>query len=809
MKPLTFFSAFALTIPLAALHAWGTPTVGPPTADPTHVVVQTPTTVTVTTLIQAPDYIAGSANLQRRQSNGQWTVLGPLQAAGNGVFTFALNVNESASGTLHFRASAAFRGQLKRVLSPELLLPVGVMVQPSLNSQVINGPSGTGLKLTIPPNSATGPILAGIAPALNSDFHAPTGNLLLIKTLDLIVLPIVDGSGGEVTTIARPIQLTLPAPAGTPEGSRYYVAQSIFTGSEQKLLAVDTATAVGGQIVTQGANLEGTYGGGPTVILQETGSGFAEGVASDDFTLPRQGVLLRNSSNDFVFLTDSQGRYKLPISGNSFTVTGIDSTRCSQGSTSNTIDFEGQSKTVNITLGEFSDTPDRFGLPNGGFEEGALPCLFTSSGPLPLAGPLNDGQTAFLDSDGSFVRPLEGQAMATVDPCLYFQEPDPACQTRINNIPFPPNPFKVPSGVTTLFFDFNFVCEKGFSLCPQGLPAPDGDPRLNMSIQAEAVSNNSEVVATFLGSSSTPTLPGSQWREGSLNVTSLAGTSTLVHLNILGSINGDNTNASTVLIDNFRFGTVFVDVKIVEGAMDDLPDEPARFERVRQMVRDANDILAQAGLNVRIRNIQTIPNVAENSASDQNCDAFFDPARRPANNMGHLDLFIPNGTTVSSEAIALLGRNRSTVATDVNVYYVKHLVQVSSCNLNTTFGWAVGPDDYNLADPPNQRGIIIRNMANLMDLTNPAQPLSDVQKANRNREIVAHELGHLLVAGVKAGDTLEHSAPSGNIMTNNRCTPPPPLPNPLLPLPTCSSREMIDSVQSQIINQNGSGLIVP
>lgn len=115
-------SPVAVTRPLAITH-----TVGNATATPLLITVGTSTQVTVTVQITDPTLIPNSVNLLRLGVIGtQATILGQLQSAGNGVYTFQQNFNEPAVGFIQLQVSAAFRGALNRALSNTMTVGVGV-----------------------------------------------------------------------------------------------------------------------------------------------------------------------------------------------------------------------------------------------------------------------------------------------------------------------------------------------------------------------------------------------------------------------------------------------------------------------------------------------------------------------------------------------------------------------------------------------------------------------------------------------------------------------------------------------------------
>src|SRR5438876_772714 len=112
--------------PLAA------PTVSTPSLSPDVVPVGTTTVVTITTEITDPGFIPGSANLQRLDANGRVVaVVGTLRDAGGNKLTMSVPLSESVPGSIFLRVSAAFRGLLKRVFSPVIVITVSAAPAPT------------------------------------------------------------------------------------------------------------------------------------------------------------------------------------------------------------------------------------------------------------------------------------------------------------------------------------------------------------------------------------------------------------------------------------------------------------------------------------------------------------------------------------------------------------------------------------------------------------------------------------------------------------------------------------------------------
>lgn len=113
------------------------PSIGATSAIPTIVGVNTPTTVTVTSVITDPALITTGINLLRLNANGTSTILGQLRddglngdaLAGDKTFSINTTFNEPQTGQIQLQVSAAFRGILKRALSTVITVDVGHVFQ--------------------------------------------------------------------------------------------------------------------------------------------------------------------------------------------------------------------------------------------------------------------------------------------------------------------------------------------------------------------------------------------------------------------------------------------------------------------------------------------------------------------------------------------------------------------------------------------------------------------------------------------------------------------------------------------------------
>lgn len=753
--------AFAQPLPIT-LHIATTPppiSVGPVTVEPSRVEVDSLTEVRVTAVVTGPDVIPGSVHLERLNLDGSVRTVGVLHdrgtnadaVAGDGVFSVIRRFQERETGRIRLRVSATFGGR-GRAFSDVFTIPVGVLLQPGAGA-TIPGPNGT--SLSVAPDSIPYEVLVGLALPPASDLVAPTGNLPLAGAVEVIFQP--TALQGTFPPPSVPLQLTVPAPPGTPEGTEFILGQQTLIdsiegepGLRRQLLAVDTATAIGGNIVTQANLLPGILGGGLFAVLEATGSGFARGTASQQIcflficlTLPRPGVVVSNNTNTLVSVTNSLGQYTLFISGGPFAVTGFDPFRGSSGSTSGNIAVPGATVTANILLVPLAAPPiTRDGVRNGGFER----C--DASG-WATTGAVSAVQQLGPTSTGVVIRPTEGQCMVDINT-------GPGSVGGVGSSL--KQRFIVPAAVRTLQLDFNFVSEEFpefvgsiFNDTFRALiTTPDGQT------QFAHVSVNQSGGFTLIGdcffTGGDSTCGQTGWRQASVDLSAFAGTNTPITVELLFSANdaGDNIFDTHALVDNIRFGTVWLDAKIISGAT-------AGQARIQGEVLQAIDILSQAGLNVQLRNTQTIADPG----------GLLDTDVTWTTGPGCADGRV-NGRLTAEES-QLLGLSRSATATDLNAYYVRSLTGLGALAI------AIGPDDF---------------CVDVNILTNSGVIMSNTVFP----ETLAHEMGHILISPETAGSVLEHAAPDvNNIMHTPRSVP----------------RTVLTRAQSASINRPGAPLLVP
>src|ERR1044072_4647534 len=162
-----------------------------PQGVPPILVRNTPSSMTVTVSIQDPALITSSINLVRLDDRGtSVATLGTLHDDGhNGdlvsldnTYALQLTAAEPASGHLVLAVSAAFRGQLRRVMSPSVTVPVVetlAQIPPTGGSLQVSNPNSSinGVTVIFPPGSVSRSTTVGILPAAT-----PTTFLTLMDT---------------------------------------------------------------------------------------------------------------------------------------------------------------------------------------------------------------------------------------------------------------------------------------------------------------------------------------------------------------------------------------------------------------------------------------------------------------------------------------------------------------------------------------------------------------------------------------------------------------------------------------------------
>ena len=625
-----------------------------------------------------------------------------------------------------------FRSPTAKAFQIDIEIVAGVPLAPGVGA-TIEGADGT--SVTVQPNSIPYEVLIDSQAASASDVTAPLGDLEFSGALSLTFEP--TGGNSDLPPPSASLLLSMPAPQNATT-AQFVVGQQMLTdavntptpGLMDQLVAADTATLVNGNMVTQASIFPGIFGGGLFVFVANHGSGFATGLVSDA-SGARPGAVVSNNTNTLVSIADGSGRYNLYINGGPFSVTAFDPLKGSQGSSAGNITTSGSTVNLNVPVTPLATPPvTRDGIRNGGLERGDLTSWATT-------GAAAATQTLGPTSTGVVIRPTEGIWMADIN-------------TGAGSIGGTGSSLKqrfiVPAGVQTLRFDFNFVSEEFpefvGSIFDDSFRAVITTP--NGSTTFAQVSVNQAGNFTLIGDCGFPggdaTCGQTGWREGSVNLSAFAGTGTPINVDLIFSANdaGDNIYDSHVLLDNMRFSTIWVDCKFISGATADIA-------RVEQEIRNANEILSQAGLNLRLRSVQAIA----------------DPG-------GLADLDATFTGTLTTEETTVLGLSRSGVATDMNYYYVRSLTGIAALAI------AIGPDDFSDVNILTNSGIA---------MTDSVFP-----------ETMAHELGHIILSPATAGSVLEHNVGvATNIMNAPRTVP----------------RNVVSRQQSANINRAGAPLLRP
>lgn len=659
---------------------------------------------------------------------------------------------EPVEGTIQLRSGSPPKKVFARPL-PVTLTISGAAIGPE--GGTVSAADGS--SVTLQPGAISYKAVLDIEQAPSSEIVAPLGDLELVSAVKITFEPADFNLSDEFPPPSLPLQVSIPALPTLPGGVELIIAQQVLTdfigepepGLREQLVPMDTASVVGGDIVTQTEVFQGILGGGVFAIVQASGSGFATGTVPEEVcflsfcvSVPRPGVVVSNNTNTLVSITNGSGVYTQFIGGGPFTVTGFNPFTGSSGSVNGDIAVDGSTVTANIQLTPLTTPPiTRDGVRNGGFERCNLSSWATT-------GAVTANQQLGPTSTGDVIRPTESQCMADINtgPGAVGDVGSSLSQR-----------FIVPAGVRTLRLDFNYVSEEFpefvgsiFNDSFQALiTTPNGQTTFAQ------VSVNQSGGFTLIGDCGFPggdnTCGQTGWREGNVNLSAFSGTNTPITVQLLFSANdaGDNIFDTHVLVDNIRFGTVFVDTKTINGAN-------ANQARIQAEVLQATEILSQAGLNVRLRNIQAV----NDPGNLLDTDATWTVECR------FLFFFNCKGVRTAEER-QLLGLLRSATVTDLNIYYSRSLTGIGALAI------AIGSDDYHDVGIP-QTGIIMTD--------------------NVFPETLAHELGHILISPDKAGSTLEHSvADVTNIMRAPRSVP----------------RNVVNRNQSAKINRSGAPYVVP
>jgi hypothetical protein len=627
-------------------------------------------------------------------------------------------------------------------------------------------------------------------------------------------------SGIDLTDATAGFDIAVPTTLANM--TKLLVAQPVDTGAPTlTLVQVAKATVTGGDILTDPPDpmqpgLSGVHESGTFAFVLDLHSGYVTGtVREGSSTGPvREGVIVSNSTNTLTAVTDANGVYTLFLddaTSGQYTLTAKDPFRCTGFTTvPSSIPVGGGTVTgVNIVVSPSASEASRPGVRNAGFEHGDLAC-WTVTGNVSIApqlGPtgnyspsgtlcksINRSGTTYSNvcspstsAGGVTIFPDEGSKMAV----LSTAGSGPATMSQT---------FTVPNGVSTLRMKYNYVSEE----LPEwaGSARPFDDPfKIYIAKEGQATSDTpcsqlpqpipttftsclvDQVTVDSAAALSTTTFIGdclftggdttcsqTGWREAAVDLSNFgvtSQTSQKIVLTFTVANAGDTLYATQVLVDNIRFKTVWVDVKVVDGATS--TGLPTINDRITRDLLRTSDILSQAGVNVQRRpTIQTVSAGTGGTLPSQAIDVSHQlDSVNPncvVNNiiLVGLDLLALQNkhlTTTSSlggtpEAL-LMTQKRSSNGQDINVYYVNSAVGVSGVS-----GWTANKGDFCSdvklfgEDPLFPAGRYLGAM-----ITNLA-----------SSKTTAHELSHALIKAVSSG-TLLHGATAGTVANVTTLSP--------------------------------------
>lgn len=201
---------------------------------------------------------------------------------------------------------------------------------------------------------------------------------------------------------------------------------------------------------------------------------------------------------------------------------------------------------------------------------------------------------------------------------------------------------------------------------------------------------------------------------------------------------------------------VHVFATAIRGAFGTITDDQIRI-LIRSHIQNSDQIWAQAGIEIRERGIT--PSIADPGGL-LNLDGFS---------------INPFTQTLTDSERRLLNLNRSAVASDINIYYVRTID-------NGLAGEGISSDDFpSQVTDPNQSGIVLANY--------PSAAAPTILQLT----VMAHELGHLLIHN---GD--EHSNSGATL----------PQTNVMNPAPNAASRNLTSTQVTAAIRNNNPFVIL-
>jgi hypothetical protein len=648
----------------------------------------------------------------RRFSSPDTRVVNADTGTAIGTWTWNYLGDPLGPGSTTFPRSWIFFSPSAADFQVDVTLLAGVPV-PAGRGATITAPDGS--RIVVPPNAVPYDALVDIEMVPASELAAPLKNLGLAGVVHVTFEPTVFSA-----TFPAPSQsFQISIPAITTAGTIYVVAEQVtidaITSSRTaasptpQLFPVSTAVAVGPRIATAppppGTTLIGVKDDGIYAFVKAGSSTGLFGWAIGEVRsggVPRGGVVVSNSTNPFIAITDALGRYDLFVNGGPFTLFAFDPFLGQTGFNFGVISSQGGTAFVAINLINHPvPLSTRPGIRNGGWERRDLTSWHSLGATV--------RQTLFTSVNWQ-VRPSEGDWMADLTTGVgSFGTGGALLEQAIT----------VPAGAKVLKMDVNFVSEE----FPERVGAPTNDlfhakiqtPEGDVVLANVTVSTlpMQAIGDCFTGGDTTCGETG--WQTVSIDLSPYAGSDS--EITIFFSLSPDASDSperleSHLYIDNVRFNTLWLDYNIVVQSGGNLA-------AMKQSIVDANELLSQAGINARLRGfvlLQADPNFLDVYC---NAQAFFDEL------------------VVRATMRNVLEQSRSPYPWDLHVYRIRSITGLSASAL------AVGPDDYyGLEDYPTYEPI--------------DNAIWGILTTDDWGDSLAHEIGHMIISPNEASSSIEH-----------------------------------------------------
>ncbi|MDB5388762.1 MAG: hypothetical protein JWM11_4408 [Planctomycetaceae bacterium] len=278
MKKLIAASGIAAVL-IAAGAAWlhaATPTVGTLNATPAYIVVNTSTPVLFTVQITDPSVFHDGVNLLRIDGNGKTIgTIGVMRddglngdaVAGDKVLSYVATLNESSAGALDYRASAAFRGVVKRIITSIVTvtaLAVDVTANGTVTSEggIVTDAEGR-LALEVRPGAVSGSVrfdVKSISPGKLATYGVDTALFddQIAGAVDVEPIPhLLAGPPGPTPDFS--ITVTVPLNSQLQAGTPLNVLTQTQGGIGWLTIPVDAIAATDGLTATFSTNRIGLF----------------------------------------------------------------------------------------------------------------------------------------------------------------------------------------------------------------------------------------------------------------------------------------------------------------------------------------------------------------------------------------------------------------------------------------------------------------------------------------------------------------------------------------------------------------------